>query len=145
MTAQDTIPVAIHGFNWTAVLVGLLNLIVGGALVSWIRSRPSLRQIETSTEGKLRADLLARIEKLEGKLDEKERLHTAEMAIMRHRLNNSDQCLDALLLLLEQSPSKVKDAVSKIKEMRARQRDTEAMEKATFHAEACLRAGVDPA
>jgi hypothetical protein len=141
MPADSAIPVAVHGFTWTTALVGLLNLLVGGALVSWIRSRPQLRQIETSSEEKLRSDLLHRVETLERKLEEKEAIHAAEMAIMRHRVNNSDQCLDALLLLIEQSPAKVKEAVAKIKEMRRTQREAEAAEKAALLSANIARAG----
>jgi hypothetical protein len=141
MAADTAIPVAVHGFTWTTALVGLLNLLVGGALVSWVRSRPQLRQIETASEEKLRSDLLHRVETLERKLEEKEAIHAAEMAIMRHRVNNSDQCLDALLLLIEQSPGKVKEAVTKIKEMRRVQREAEAAEKATLLAANIARAG----
>jgi chromosome segregation ATPase len=137
----DVIPVAVHGFTWTTALVGLLNLLVGGALVSWIRSRPSLKQIEATTDQQLRTDLLQRVETLERKLDEKDAQHAAEMAIMRHRVNNSDQCIDALLMLLETAPERVAEAVSMIKEMRARQRETEAVEKAAFHAAKIKTAG----
>jgi hypothetical protein len=80
---------------------------------------------------------------LERKLDEKEAQHAAEMAIMRHRVNNSDQCLDALLLLLEQSPGKVREAVAMIKDMRAKQREAEAAEKAAFHAANIARASFE--
>lgn len=134
MSSPDAIPVAVHGFNWTAVLVGLLNLLVGGALVSWIRSRPSLKQIEVAAEDKLRSDLLIRVDKLEKKIDAERDRYEALIAIMRHRLNNSDQCIDALLMMLETSPDKVSEAVGLIKEMRIRQREAEATEKAAFHA-----------
>jgi hypothetical protein len=130
----DAIPVAVHGFTWTTALVGLLNLLVGGALVSWIRSRPSLKQIEQTAEDKLRADLLTRVEKLEQKIDAERDRYEALISIMRHRLNNSDQCIDALLMLLETSPDKVAEAVVMIKDMRARQREAESVEKAAFHA-----------
>jgi len=53
---------------------------------------------------------------------------------MRHRLNNSDQCLDALLLLLKASPERANEAIQMIEEMRARHREAEAIEKAAFHA-----------
>lgn len=143
MPPESALPEAVHGFPWATVLFALANLLCGGAFVAWVKSRPRLKEIEQSTEEKLRADLLTRVEKLEQKLEEKEAQHAAEMAIMRHRVNNSDQCLDALLLLLEQSPGKVKDAVARIKDMRARQREAEATEKAAFHAAAIARAGVD--
>lgn len=132
---DPAIPVAVHGFTWTAAGVWTLVIgLVGQIAHSWVKSRVSMRQIETGSEEQLRAALSIRVEKLERKLDEKEAQHTAEMAIMRHRVNNSDQCLDALLLLLEQSPGKVREAVAMIKEMRARQREAEATEKAAFHA-----------
>lgn len=144
MPDPTAIPVSVAGFTWTAA--GVWTLVAGGvtaAIGAWIKSRPKMREIEAGTEEKLRSDLIVRVEKLERKLDEKEAQHTAEMAIMRHRVNNSDQCLDALLLLLEQSPSKVKEAVAKIKEMRERQRVAEAAEKAAFHIANIERAQVE--
>lgn len=134
MPAENAIPVAVHGFNWTAVLVGILNLLVGGGLVAWIKQRPRMKEIEISAEERFRTDLATRVEKLEKKIDAERDRYEALIAIMRHRLNNSDQCIDALLMLLETSPDKVAEAVQMIKEMRARQREAEATEKAAFHA-----------
>ena len=143
----------VPGFSWTAALFGLLNLLIGGALVAWIRQRPQMRQLETGSEEKLRADLLARVETLERRLDEERaarqkdeeqarqaadelrRQHERITAIMRHRLNNSDQCIDALLLLLETAPDRVAEAVARIKELRSTQRVAEAVEKAEYHAD----------
>jgi hypothetical protein len=139
---SEPVAVSIGGFTWTAWLLIPLNALgIGGIAIAWLRTRPKMKEIEQSTEERLRTDLLTRVEKLERKIDEKEAQHTAEMAIMRHRVNNSEQCLDALLLLIEQSPDKVKDAVAMIKEMRARQRESETQEKAAFHAAKIARAG----
>jgi hypothetical protein len=138
----DVTPVSVHGFNWTAALVGLLNVLFGGALVSYVRSRPRLKEIEQSAEDKLRNDLLTRVEKLEQKIDAERERYEALIAIMRHRLNNADQCIDALLLLLKNSTDpQTQRAVAMIEEMRARQRDAEATEKAAFHAANIARSG----
>jgi hypothetical protein len=133
---SETVPVAIQGFPWTTVLVGILNLLLGGALVTWLRTRAPLREIEQRAEEKLRTDLILRVEKLEKKIDDERDRYESLIAIMRHRLNNSDQCIDALLMLLETSPDKVAEAVIMIKDMRAKQRVAEATEKAAFYAPA---------
>jgi hypothetical protein len=132
--AAEAIPVAVHGFTWTTALVGLLNLLVGGGLVAWIKQRPRMKEIQANADERLRTDLITRGEKLERKIDAERDRYEALIAIMRHRLNNSDQCIDALLMLLETAPERVADAVSMIKEMRSRQREAEAAEKAAFHA-----------
>ena len=51
------------------------------------------------------------------------------MASMRHRVNNADACLDALLMLLKTSPDKVAEAVIHIEQMRARQQQEVAIER----------------
>jgi hypothetical protein len=127
------VPVALHGITWTTALVGLLNLLVGGGLVAWIKQRPAMAAIEQSTEERLRSDLIARVEKLEAKIDAERDRYERLIAIMRHRLNNSNQCLDALLLLLKTSPERGEEAIRMIEEMRARHREIEAIENASFH------------
>lgn len=142
----DAVPVAVHGFTWTAALVGLLNLLVGGAFVAWIKQRPAMAEIEKHADERLQESLLARVDLLEKRLDEETRRrerdaekHAALIGLMRHRLNNSDQCIDSLLLLLKNSPEKVKEAVALIEDMRARQREAEAIEKAAIN-DATMRA-----
>lgn len=125
--------VTVTGWTWTTKLVALLNVMVGGGIgAAWIRSRPKMRELEKSAEERLRDDLINRVEKLERKLDEERTQHEAVVTLLRHRLNNSDQCIDALLMLLEAAPDRVPEAVSKIKEMRARQRTDEAIEKGAY-------------
>ena len=153
MTPEAAIPhVAVSGWSWTTAMVGLLNLLVGGALVAWIKQRPKMRELEQTAEGKLREDLMERVRKLEADaatqaaIREAERArHEAEMSIMRHRVNNSDQCLDALLLLLKTAPEKVDQAVHHIEAMRARQREEIATEKgAQAGAQVAVTAAVVP-
>lgn len=115
----------------TTTLLGGTGL---GVLLKYLTDR---RKLEIESDNSLNAQLTARVNKLEADLDReragRERMHAeneALLAITRHRLNNMAQCLDALLLLLEQSPDRAQEAVVKIKEMRARQEANEMAEKA---------------
>ena len=87
--------------GWGAIF-GLLNLLLGGGVVTaWVKLRPKMRELEQSAVRKLEADAATQAAAREA---ERAR-HEAEMSIMRHRVNNSDQCLDALLLLLKTAPT----------------------------------------
>jgi len=130
------VPVSIHGFSLNSALLMIIAIINGTAVGHWIKNRPAMRKLGKEADEKLRDDLILRIEKLEQKLDEERASHDAVVSLMRHRLNNSDQCIEALLLVLDDDdlPPKVKRAVAAIKAMRERQRSDEAIEKATIHA-----------
>lgn len=124
-------------------LLGSILLLIGGLLGAIIKSRPSLRKIETEREANLlreRAlemqEMRERIAKLERTIEQNDAVHEAERAADRHRINNLSQCLDALLLLIEQDPSKAAAAAAKIRAMRAEQLEREAKEKATIRAAA---------
>ena len=136
MPIGDQIPTTVTNFTWSAFFGLVVAVINGTALGWWIKTRPNMRKLDQDADQRLRDDLIARVDKLERKLDEERVQHDAVLAIMRHRLNNSDQCIEALLLVLddEDLPPKVKRAVTTIKLMRERQRTDEALEKATIHA-----------
>ena len=135
------IPIPVStGWSVSAYLLAGLNVLFGtgtlGALAVWLKTRPETLKANLTAEEKLRDDLMARVTKLEADgvaaaalLEAERARHEAEMRIMRHRVNNSDQCLDALLLLLKTSPEKVQEAVGHIEAMRARQKDEIALEK----------------
>jgi hypothetical protein len=127
------VPIIAHGFGWTAAgawgsFLALMAII--------IRQIGPWRKQSIDAEQRLRDDLLRRVEKLERERDRTEARHNAERALDRHKLNNVTQCLDALLLLLEAAPEKAAEIVGKIKDMRARQVEAEALEKAAIHAAA---------
>ncbi len=138
---HSPVPIAVStGWSVSAYLLAGLNILFGtgtlGAFAVWIKTRPKMREISLTAEEKLRDDLMKRVEKLEADAAaaainrEAERAqHEAAMQIMRHRVNNSDQCLDALLLLLKTSPDKVDQAVGHIEAMRARQKEEIALER----------------
>jgi hypothetical protein len=165
-----TIPAALAApgsFNWTTVLVAVLNLLVGGALVSFIRSRPSLKKVEADREANLlreRAkemqEMRERIERLEAAAEKKDEQHSEEIksieakqtakdryyeAMSRayvHSKNNLDQAFNALLMLLKRGVS-VEEAVAEVEAMRSRDKATEAKEIATIRA-AAISAGLPP-
>lgn len=127
--------------TWPTALFGLLTALIGGVLGSFVRSRPALRKIDAEREANLLSEraeemreMRNRIDKLEAALVQKDREHEAERGIDRHRINNLSQCLDALLLLIEQDPAKAAEAAAKIRAMRAEQLEREAKEKATIRA-----------
>lgn len=142
---------SLSSINWTTILVGLLNLLVGGALVSFIRSRPSLKKIDADREANLLSErakemqeMRKRIEKLETEQREKddkheaeqgrrEKLFEAERALYRHQINNLDQSFTALLMLLKKGVA-VEEAVEAVEKMRAEQLARETVEKAALRA-----------
>lgn len=144
-------PGAANTFNWTTVFVGILNLLVGGALVSFIRSRPALRKIDADREANLLSErakemqeMRQRIENLEAeqrRKDEKheadqtrkDKLMEAERALYRHQINNLDGAFSALLMLLKKGVS-VEEAVDAVEKMRAEQLARETVEKAALRA-----------
>lgn len=50
VTAANVPVVHVTGFTWTSALVGLLNVLVGGALVAFIRSLPNLKKVANERE-----------------------------------------------------------------------------------------------
>lgn len=106
-----------------------------------VRQWVPLRKIKVDAEQKFRDDLADRVTKLEALLEKKEADHAAEIATMRHRLNNVSQCFDALLMLIKADPGRASDWVKQIEDMRARQLVAEAAEKGAVHAAKIERSG----
>jgi hypothetical protein len=150
---------------WITLLLGLMNVLLGGVLVQIIRNRPVLRKLDTEREANLlheRAEEMVsmreRISALEAKNSEKdrehaeelkrleaerearERLYEAEKAIDRHRINNLNTAFQALLMLLKKGVS-VEEAVAEVERLRAEQLARETEEAATIRA-AAVTAGI---
>lgn len=125
----SAVPVAVTGWTWTAGLMAVANLLIGGLLVQIIRTRPTLKKIANEREANL---LTERAKEMEGMRRAIAKLE-AERASDRHRINNLSQCLDALLMMIEMDPTKAADAAAKIKAMRADQMKAEAAEKGAIH------------
>lgn len=125
--------IAIRGMTPGAYGIWVLVML---AVITAIKGWPKLKEMQLGADGSLRTDLMARISQLETQLTrveadqaaERDR-HAAEMQVLRHRLNNETHSLDALLLLLETNPERTIESVTKIKEMRAAQRQQIALEQ----------------
>lgn len=140
------------GFTWAAGFLALLNVLVGGLLVTIVRTRPHLKKIANEREANLLSEraeemrgMRERLASLEAgreadrkeaevKLELERAQHRRERAYERHKVNNLQQAFDALILLLEDIPQAA-PVVVKIKEMRSRQLEAEALEAGKFHAE----------
>lgn len=90
---------------------------------------------------KLETDLTAVTRSLEDKLERERAAHDSLIGMMRHRLNNVQACLDALLMLLKHDPSRAAEAVALIEDMRTRQTLYEAQEAAAIAAARIIVAG----
>lgn len=133
----EAVPVAVTGWTWTAGLMALANILIGGLIVQIVRTRPTLKKIANEREANLLAERAADMESMRRRIA----LLEAERATDRHRINNLSQCLDALLMMIEMDPGKAAEAASRIKAMRATQMEAEATEKAAIHQAEILAAG----
>ncbi len=115
-----------------------------------------MKKLSIASEEKLRGDLMAQLEKqdidhtarvlrlesrqddqkkaYENKLEYERVIHSNDIATMRHRMNNLDQCLTMLLALIETNPEKAQEAAKRVREMREKQEAVESAEKALFAA-----------
>jgi cbb3-type cytochrome oxidase subunit 3 len=133
------------GTPFQGITVALI-IVFGTVIIWYIRGWPERRRALNETaklkledDQVFRAELLAReglltqrVGALERTITRERRIHTAERALDRHRLNNITQCFDAMLLLIEMNPDRATEIVKKIKEMRATQMLAEAEEKAAL-------------
>jgi len=79
----------------------------------------------------------------EARLETERVSHAAEMQIMRHRMNNLDQCLSMMLVMTEENPEKAKNIAARVREMRERQEVLENEEKARIAAARLSGANVE--
>lgn len=114
--------------------IATLGAVFGAMITALIRSWVPLRKIETDAESKLRDDLIGRIRELEKRSDLRDQLHAAELALVRHRLNNESQTVDALLTLLRTSDSISNETLESIMKNRERNAEIFAQEMNTITA-----------
>lgn len=137
MSDPGAIPVT-TGFTWTSLFTGGSFVTLVGLL---IKQFGPWRKQTIDAEAQLREELASRVEKLEKQLEDErtaregERIErAAELSLTRHRLNNVTQCLDTVFMLLEATPERVVEVVQKVREMREKQAEREAIESAQIHA-----------
>lgn len=110
-----------------------------------IRQIGPWRKQVTDETTKLIEGLGKRVESLEKQLAIKDRMHfieirriearnAAQRSLDRHKFNNSEHNLEALLRVLELSPEKAAEAARQALEARAQMKSTEKQEAALIHA-----------
>lgn len=157
LASSSPIEVAQSGITAGSKLMSGIFSVGFMALIATIwKTRVPMKKLSIASEEKLRADLMAQLEKqdidhtarvhrLEGRLDEQKAayetkleyervIHTNDLATMRHRMNNLDQCLTMLLALIETNPEKAQEAAKRVREMREKQEAVESAEKALLAA-----------
>lgn len=127
---------------------GVLALLVTAMVRLW----PAMTKLSGERERSLldarahdNAELKDRVDALEQRLETDRARHDAEQARDRHKIANLNQCLDALLMMLELAPEKVAEHIAKIKAMRAEQQRRETAEAAAIRSATIVAAaGIKP-
>ncbi len=136
---------------WTGVVlagIGVISLIIR-QWGPWQVIAGSQRRADIEGMGKRIAELEARLDRQsvqhEAKIEQERREHAAELQIMRHRMNNLDQCLTMLLALIELDPERARDSAARVRQMRERQEANEIAEKGAIAAARLTTTAVEPA
>jgi hypothetical protein len=137
---------AFDAATWIGQVVPSLVSMAGGGTIGVLitkywehkrRQRAQTDQVALSLVDTL-TERLARVEADQAR---ERALCDANLAVLRHRLNNALQLFEGLLMVIEAAPDKAADYVSKIKERRAQQEQAEATEKAAIQAAIIAAAG----
>ncbi len=125
---------------WTGVIlaaIGVVSLIIR-QWGPWQIIARDTRRADMEGMGRRIADLESRLDRQtvqhEAKIEQERVQHAAEIQIMRHRMNNLDQCLTMLLALIEMDPDRAREAAARVRQMRERQEANEAAEKSAITA-----------
>ncbi len=125
---------------WTGVIlagIGVVSLIIR-QWGPWQVIAGTQRRADIEGMGKRIAELEARLDRQsvqhEAKIEMERREHAAELQIMRHRMNNLDQCLTMLLALIELDPDRARESATRVRQMRERQEANEIAEKGAIAA-----------
>jgi uncharacterized protein YhaN len=168
VSGSEAIVVAQSGLTYGSMLMSGIFSVAFLSLIGIIwKTRIPMKQMKIGAEEKLRADLMEQLEKqdtdhtarvlrLENRLDDQKRayenkleyervVHANDLATMRHRMNNLDQCLTMLLALIEENPEKAQAAAKRVREMREKQEAAEVAEKATLAAARVSATALPPA
>lgn len=120
------------GVSWTTVLVGVLNLLVGGAIVAFIKSRPALRKIDADREANLLSERAKEMQEMReqiGELGARLEVALEELRVVRHDLANANQSLDLFIALIEANPERAAEHAAKVKKSREQAQERLAVEK----------------
>lgn len=116
--------------HWPTVATASAGLGAGGLLKTLLDHKRAVRRATDEIAMNLVQQLTHRIESIEASASQERALCDANLAVLRHRVNNLSGSFDGLLLLIEMAPERAREFVTQIKEKRAVQEQAEAAEKA---------------
>lgn len=134
MPDPESVKIVGVGFTWTTLFTGVSGASLLALLTVIIRQIGPWRKQRDEAEKDLRTALTQRVDRLEKTLERERTRHEAERALDRHKIANLNQCLDAVLIILETAPEKTVEVVGKVREMREAQLASERAEAAAIHA-----------
>lgn len=120
--------------------------IFGGALATYLRTRPQMRAVELQGEDKLWAEIATlrgelkaereecdkRIERIEERADAAVKELKAQIQVLRHDRNNTRQALNAMFAMLKQEGAEVSNVIATIETMLKDGDEVIALEKAAI-------------
>ena len=120
--------------HWPSIVTAGAGLGAGGLVKTWLDHKRAARRATDEVAMTLVGRLTQRMESVEANAAQERALCDANLAVLRHRVNNLSGSFDGLLLLIEAAPERAGEFVTRIKERRAEQERTEAAEKANVAA-----------
>lgn len=121
---------SLSGLPFAGVVIAALAFVLGviaRQIVPWMKEGHD-------SEARLRDTLIARVERLEIRLERQQIRHDAEKRLLTHKLRNMTANFDSMLMMLEMNPDRGPEIVAVIKAQRAAQMLAEAREAAIISA-----------
>ncbi|MBD8472169.1 hypothetical protein [Sphingomonas sp. CFBP 8765] len=122
--------------HWPSIATAGAGLGMGGLLKTLLDHRRATRLQTDEVAMSLVQQLTRRVETVEAGAAQERVLCDANLAVLRHRVNNLSGSFGSLLLMIEMAPDRAREFATRIKEQRAMQEQTEATEKASLAAAA---------
>lgn len=120
--------------HWPGIATAGAGLGIGGLVKTWLDHKRAVRRASDEVAMALVEQLTARVESVEASAAQERALCDANLAVLRHRVNNLSGSFDGLLLFIEMAPERAREFAARIKEKRAAQEQVEAAEKASVAA-----------
>lgn len=110
-------------WGWGLLATVLIALIKGWPVIARVNNERESNLLEERAEDM--ASMRAEIAELKVRMDVKDKLHEAERAYDRHRINNLATSLRSFFLLVKRHPEDAAAAAAEIEKMRAEQIEEE--------------------
>lgn len=103
---------------------------IGVGFKAWLEYRRGTRKDSDEVAMGLVDRLTARMEYIEALAERERQKCDAELRALRHQMANVDSAFDGFLMMVEAGPDRAGEYAALIRDKRAKQRQTEAVEKA---------------